>query len=256
MIHGLSVSVVIPTWNEAAGIGHTLKSIPAFVDEVVVVDALSTDGTGDIARANGARVVPEARRGDGRAFKTGFDAAQGDILVSADGDATYPLEALPELIGYLVEHDKQFVSCTRFPLDTPASMRGRNKFGNKVITGVASLLWLHGYSDILSGMWAMRKEAWKGLDIVSDSWNFSEEIKLRAHRAFGDRFAEYRIHYAERLGETKLAPWRVGIENLAWLGFMRLGLDRRAKAWLRPHPGLFTHQPGPGSGEHILPPKP
>ena len=258
MFQGLAVSVVIPTWNEAAGISYTLKQIPSIVDEVVVVDALSNDGTADIARANGATVVPEARRGYGRAFKTGFDAAKGDLLVSADGDGTYPLHAIPDLLGYLLQHDKQFVTCTRFPLDTPGSMRGRNKFGNQVITDVASLFWMHRFTDILSGMWGMRKAAWRQLECVSDSWNFSEEIKIRAYKAFGDRFDEHRIHYAERLGETKLAPWRVGVENLVWLGLMRVQLDRILKARLRPHPGLFTHAAespaAPPEGGKNLPP--
>jgi hypothetical protein len=88
-------------------------------------------------------------------------------------------------------------------------------------------------------MWAMRREAWVQLDCVSDSWNFSEEIKVRARQAFGALFCEYHIRYAERLGETKLAPFRVGLENLAWLALMRLGFERQVKALFRPKPKHF-----------------
>lgn len=242
MFEDLSVSVIIPTWNEAKGIAYTLRTVPSLVDEVVVVDANSSDGTGEIARANGARVVTELRRGYGRAFKTGFNAAKGDLLVSADGDGTYPLGVLPDLLGVLTRSDLQFVSCARFPLDDPASMRSRNKLGNELITLGASLLWRKRLQDVLSGMWAMRREAWVQLECVSDSWNFSEEIKLRALEAFGDGFAEFHIHYAERLGQTKLQPWRVGIENLVWLGLMRLGLERQFKAILRPKPKRFEER--------------
>jgi glycosyltransferase involved in cell wall biosynthesis len=240
MHQGLSVSVIIPTWNEAAGIAYTLRTVPSLVDEVVVVDAVSRDGTADIARANGARVISEVRRGYGRAFKTGFNAAKGDILISADGDGTYPLGVLPDLLDFLVQRDMSFVSCARFPLEDEKSMRPRNKFGNRLLSGAASALWLTGYEDILSGMWAMRREAWVALDIVSDSWNFSEEIKIRAHEAFGPRFAEFHIRYKERLGETKLAPMRVGFENLTWLAMMRLGVERQVKAVLRPKPKRFA----------------
>lgn len=239
MHQGLSVSVIIPTWNEAKGIAYTLRTIPKLVDEVVVVDAVSTDGTADIARANGARVLLEARRGYGRAFKTGFNAAKGDILVSADGDGTYPLGVLPDLLDYMIHHDQLFASCSRFPLTDPGSMRPRNKLGNRVISMAASLLWMKDIEDVLSGMWAMRREAWVQLDPVSDSWNFSEEIKLRAAELFPTRFTEFHIHYAERLGETKLAPWRVGVENLAWLALMRLGVERQVKALVRPKPKFF-----------------
>ena len=243
MYKGHSISVIIPTWNEAQGIAYTLRTVPSMVDEVVVVDALSKDGTADIARANGARVFSEARRGYGRAFKTGFNAAKGDILISADGDGTYPLGVLSDLLDYVIERDLMFASCSRFPLQDPNSMRARNKFGNQVISLAASALFLHRFDDVLSGMWAMRREAWVALDCVSDSWNFSEEIKIRAREQFGPKFTEFNIRYAERLGETKLAPWRVGFENLTWLAMMRFGVERQFKALLRPKPKTFEGQP-------------
>jgi glycosyltransferase involved in cell wall biosynthesis len=251
MFKGLSVSVVIPTWNEAAGIAYTLRTVPSLVDEVVVVDALSSDGTADIARANGARVFSEVRRGYGRAFKTGFNAAKGDILVSADGDGTYPLGVLPDLLDYMIQRDKVFTTCSRFPLNDPGSMRSRNVVGNRVMSAVASVLWMKKFDDVLSGMWAMRREAWVQLDCVSDSWNFSEEIKIRAREMFGTRFDEFHIRYAERMGETKLAPWRVGVENLAWLGMMRLGIDRQVKAILRPKPRRFPGDAPVESVRHV-----
>jgi glycosyltransferase involved in cell wall biosynthesis len=236
-----TVSVVIPTWNEAQGIAQTLRAVPRMVDEVVVVDANSSDGTGEIARSLGAKVVTELRRGYGRAFKTGFNAAKGDLLVSADGDGTYPLASLPELLAFLDETRAQFISCSRFPLDSERSMHARNRFGNQAMSAIASILFGHRFQDVLSGMWAMHRDAWVQLDPVSDSWNFSEEIKIRARRAFGDGFREFHIHYAERLGETKLQPWKVGVENLVWLSLMRAGVERQAKALLRPEPRRFPN---------------
>jgi glycosyltransferase involved in cell wall biosynthesis len=240
MFKGLTVSVIIPTWNEAKGIAYTLRTIPSLVDEVVVVDAYSRDGTADIARANGARVFSEVRRGYGRAFKTGFNGAKGDILVSADGDGTYPLGVLPDLLDDMLQRDLLFTTCVRFPLQDPGSMRARNKIGNMGMSVIASLLWLRKFEDVLSGMWAMRREAWVQLDPVSDGWNFSEEIKVRAAETFGARFSEYHIHYAERLGETHVAPLRVGLENVAWLALMRAGVERQVKALLRPKPKRFA----------------
>jgi hypothetical protein len=148
------------------------------------------------------------------------------------------------LLEYMSQRDILFASCARFPLKDPGSMRARNKIGNQVMSAVASLLWLTTFEDVLSGMWAMRREAWIQLDLVSDSWNFSEEIKIRARELFGARFTEYHIRYAERLGETKLAPWQVGIENLAWLGMMRLGIERQVKALVRPKPRRFEKREG------------
>jgi glycosyltransferase involved in cell wall biosynthesis len=240
MFKGQSVSVIIPTWNEAKGIAYTLRTVPSLVDEVVVVDASSSDGTADIARQNGAKVITELRRGYGRAFKTGFNAAKGDFLVSADGDGTYPLGVLPDLLEHMIAKGLMFTSCARFPLIDPGAMRPRNKFGNRVITAAAALLFMHDFNDVLSGMWAMRRDAWVQMDLVSDSWNFSEEIKIRAAELFGPLATEFPIRYAERLGETKLAPFKVGIENLVWLGLLRANLERQFKAMLRPRPKKFS----------------
>ncbi len=234
MFKGLSISVVIPTWNVAPRIAYTLRAIPSIVDEVIVVDALSKDGTAAVARANGARVFTEVRRGYGRAYKTGFNAAKGDILVSADSDGAYPLGALPDVLDHMLQRDLLFMSCSRFPLDDSRAMRPRNIFGNRVLSAFASLLWRENFDDLLTGMWAMRREAWVALDLISDSWNFSAEIKVRAREAFGPRFEEFHVRYAERMGEAKLTPWRVGVESVVWLGMMRLGVDRQAKALVRP----------------------
>ncbi|MCI4322380.1 MAG: glycosyltransferase family 2 protein, partial [Thermoplasmata archaeon] len=102
-------TLVIPTLNEAASVGHVLDTFrdaaaaanrTMFHDdpidwEMIVVDGASTDATAEIARKAGARVISEARPGYGRAYQTGFAAATGDVIATADGDATYPVEEIP-----------------------------------------------------------------------------------------------------------------------------------------------------------------
>ena len=94
------VSIVIPTMNEGASIGRVIDEVAeAMRDhgpyEVIVVDTNSTDDTVEIARRKGASVVPESRRGYGRAYRTGFAAAQGEIIVTLDADLTYPAARIP-----------------------------------------------------------------------------------------------------------------------------------------------------------------
>ena len=223
MLNGLKISVVVPTLNEEKGIRKTMGLIPKFVDEVVVVDGNSKDRTRELAAECGAKVVLEKRRGYGRAFKTGFANCTGDIIATADGDGTYPIELLEQIVAYLNEKNLDFVSCSRFPLQDKKSMETTNYVGNYLMTKAASMMWLHNFSDILSGMWVFRRSCLSQLTLHSDSWNFSEEIKLQAYARLGKRFAEYQIPYRERLGETKLMPWKVGVENITYMVAMRTG---------------------------------
>lgn len=233
MLHGKKISVVIPTLNEAKGIKDTIGVVPKFVDEIVVVDGNSTDGTRDIAAACGAKVILEPRRGYGRAFKTGFENCTGDIIATTDGDGTYPVEMIEEVVAYLMERELDFVSCSRLPLRDASSMRRRNLVGNYLMTMAASMMWTHKFSDILSGMWVFRRSCLKHMTLHSDSWNFSEEIKIQAHGNLGSKFSEYKIPYRERLGETKLVPWKVGLQNISYMMAMRTGMVEFVRDLLR-----------------------
>jgi len=108
------ISVVIPCHNEEEGIRAVLAQMPAMVDEVVVVDNASTDRTAAVARELGARVVYEGRKGYGRAYKTGFASARGDVLVTMDGDGTYPPDSIPLLLHVLVAENLDFISVRRW----------------------------------------------------------------------------------------------------------------------------------------------
>ena len=99
------ISVIIPALNEEDGIEKTISSIPkkklselGYGLEIIVVDGNSSDLTTQIATQMGARVVHEKRKGYGRAYKTGFSEAKGDILVTLDADATYPAELIPDYL--------------------------------------------------------------------------------------------------------------------------------------------------------------
>ena len=87
------ITVIIPCLNEEQGIESVLRRMPEFVDEVIVVDNASTDRTSDVARSLGAKVIRENVRGYGRSYKTGFAQATGDLIVTLDGDHSYPLDA-------------------------------------------------------------------------------------------------------------------------------------------------------------------
>ena len=84
MLFSKKISLVIPAYNEERGLAHLLPGVPPYIDEVVVVDNNSTDGTGRVARSFGCRVVEEKQSGYGIALKTGFQAAEGEIMITMD----------------------------------------------------------------------------------------------------------------------------------------------------------------------------
>src|SRR5215510_2584957 len=122
MYKGSRITVVIPCLNEEQGIEKVLTELPDFVDEAIVVDNNSTDRTADVARSMGAIVVREVNRGYGRAYKKGFANAGGDIIVTLDGDHSYPVDALSYLLEAFFHSRVGFLSASRFPTLNPDSM--------------------------------------------------------------------------------------------------------------------------------------
>jgi glycosyltransferase involved in cell wall biosynthesis len=223
MYRNLTISVVIPCFNEEEGVRYTINSLPDCVDEVVVVDNNSTDATAEVAGSMGARVVFEARKGYGAAYKAGLPAVTGDITVTLDGDGTYPSEQIPELVDHLEDHGLDFISASRFPLRNPRAMSLSNKFGNSVLTLAMLLLYRTPIRDSQSGMWVFRSRILPMLKLTSDGMPFSEEIKIEAIRNGEVSFAEYHVNYHPRVGEVKLEKWRDGFRNLAFLARKRFG---------------------------------
>jgi len=218
----LKISVVIPCYNEEDGVREVIGRMPRAVDEVVVVDNNCTDRTAEVARSLGARVVAERTPGYGAAYKAGLAAATGDVIVTLDGDGTYPPEEIPRLVDALEGRGWDFLSASRFPLSDPKAMNISNRVGNWVLTVAAAVLFFKPIRDSQSGMWVFRRAALGRLRLTSDGMAFSEEIKLEALLR-NLRFGEEHIPYGARVGEVKLQKWRDGWRNLTFLVRKRFG---------------------------------
>ena len=222
------ITIVIPCLNEEEGIVGVLARVPEFVDEVIVVDNDSTDETAAIARKFGARVITETVRGYGRAYKTGLLHAQGDIVVTLDGDRSYPVDSVSYLLEALLNSKVGFISASRFPIQNPESMSFKNLIGNKILSLIMSFLYFRRIRDSQSGMWIFYRDALRKMDLHSDEMAFSEEIKIEAICNPQIGFQEIPINYSNRAGEEKLRPWRDGWNNLIFLFRKRL-MRRRQK---------------------------
>jgi len=216
-----SITVIIPCLNEEQGIEKVLRAMPEFVDEVIVVDNNSTDRTSEVAASLGAKVIREDVRGYGRAYKRGFATATKDLIVTLDGDQSYPVDALSYLLEAFLHLEVDFLNASRFPVRDAKAMSFRSKFGNLVLALAMSLLFVRWVRDSQSGMWVFRRSILKDMKLVSDGMAFSEEIKIEALRDPRIRFGEISIQYSSRLCESKLNPWRDGVQNLLFMAKKR-----------------------------------
>ena len=216
------VSVVIPCLNEAESIAicvsHSLETLrSAGLDgEVVVADNGSTDGSPELARDAGARVVREPRRGYGSAYLAGFAAAEGDYVVMLDADLTYPIDDIPRFVAEL-DAGADLVMGDRMENIQPGAMHWAHRYiGNPVLTGILNLFFRTGVRDAHCGMRAVRREALPTLDLRTSGMEFASEMVIRAAKT-DLRISDIPIEYHPRAGESKLARFRDGWRHLRFL---------------------------------------
>jgi glycosyltransferase involved in cell wall biosynthesis len=216
------VSVVIPCLNEAETISECIRRAQAALEnhgisgEVVVADNGSEDGSAGLARAAGARVVSEPRRGYGSAYLAGFAAAQGDYIVMADADLTYDFDDIPRFVSEL-EAGADLVMGDRMDNIHPGAMPWLHRYvGNPVLTWVLNMLFRTGVSDAHCGMRAVRREVLPRLDLRTTGMEFASEMVIRAAKAELD-IRQFPIEYHPRRGESKLSSFRDGWRHLRFL---------------------------------------
>jgi dolichol-phosphate hexosyltransferase len=222
----MKVSFVIPTLNEEEGIGATLDAIDrdafrarAWDLELLVVDGDSKDRTREEAEARGARVLIEPRKGYGRAYKTGFAAATGDVIVTGDADGTYPFEDAHQFVALLLEHGLDFLTCDRYADIGEGAMSAKHRLGNWVLSTTTRVLYRVRLRDSQSGMWIIRRTALAQLPIeaLAEGMPFSQQLKIAALRDPAVRAAEVPGALRVRVGEAKIESWRDGFGNLGSL---------------------------------------
>jgi glycosyltransferase involved in cell wall biosynthesis len=212
------VSVVIPCLNEAETIAEcvtrsrTVLEEAGFVGEVIVVDNGSTDGSGELARAAGAIVVEEPRRGYGSAYLAGLDVASGDYIVMVDADLTYDFSEIPRFVQEL-DHGAQLVVGNRMESIRPGAMPRLSRLGNPLLSGFLNVLHRTNIHDAHCGMRAVRREVLPVLNLRTVGMEFASEMVIRATRERLD-VREVPIELHPRVGRSKLSPFRDGWRHL------------------------------------------
>lgn len=221
MYKNKKITLCLPCRNEANHLPEVIKRVPKFVDEIIVISNNSKDDTVKVAKKLKLIALEDNRTikgiGYGFAHMTGIKHATGDIIVGADGDATYPIEDLATVIDRLLDEKLDFISCNRYPLQPGTKIPLMLKIG--VWTLNAEVLALYGLkiNDILSGMWVFRRSAKDKLALTMGDWNLSPQIKLNAARNPQIKFSEHSIAQHQRMGESHQAHFKTGFSHLCWI---------------------------------------
>jgi Glycosyl transferase family 2 len=218
----IKVSVVIPCLDEAPSIERCVQAAFEAIDsqpwkgEVIVADNGSEDGSPEIAKAAGALVVHEDRRGYGSAYLAGFAAAAGEYVVMVDADLTYDFSDIPRFVDEL-DKGADLVMGNRMQGIQPGAMPWLHRYvGNPLLSGILNLFFRTGVGDAHCGMRALRRDVLPQLDLRTTGMEFASEMVVRAGK---ERLAigEIPIHYHPREGESKLSSFRDGWRHLRFL---------------------------------------
>jgi glycosyltransferase involved in cell wall biosynthesis len=232
------VSVVIPAKNEAENVGWVLERIPDCVDEIVLVDGNSTDGTVEVARRvrPEIRVIPEEQPGKGAALRTGFAAARGDFIVMIDADGSMDPREIDVCLERLHDrrngtgpdgHDEryEFVKGSRFTSGGGTSdMTAFRRAGNSVLLWLTNLLYGTEFTDLCYGLCAFRRDVLLRMQPEADGFEVEAQLIARAVTT-GARVGEIPSFESPRIcGDSNLNPVRDGTRVLRTL------LRERARA--------------------------
>ncbi len=223
-----SVSVVIPTLNEAANLPHVISRMPAWVHEVVIVDGHSTDDTIAIARAlwPSVRIILQNGRGKGNALGCGFAAATGDIIVMLDADGSTDPAEIPQFIEPLLAGADFVKGSRRVDGGGSTDFSVLRRTGNGVLTGLFNVFYARQYTDLCYGYNAFWTHCLPHMRVDCDGFEVETLIHVRVARA-GLEVAEVPSMEHERLhGASNLRTFRDGRRVL---GTMVSGRFERAR---------------------------
>jgi glycosyltransferase involved in cell wall biosynthesis len=216
-IRNRKVAVLVPCLNEERTIEKVIqdfrKELPGAA--VYVYDNNSSDQTALVAKAAGAEVIREKRRGKGFVVASMFEDVEADLYVLVDGDDTYPAEKVHDLLRPLVEERADMVVATRLDEFGERSFRPFHLFGNRLVVGLVNLIFKCDLKDIMSGYRAFNRDFVRKVPIVSRGFEVETEMTLQAlHYDFV--IAEVPVPYRKRPegSSSKLKTFSDGMKTL------------------------------------------
>lgn len=211
-MNSADVCILIPTLNEAATIGQLIKDFKKDgFSNILVIDGNSRDGTGQIAEAEGARVVMQSGKGKGQAMIQAFELIESPYVVMIDGDGTYLAREAPSLLEPILEDRADHVIGNRLENYSPGAFTKLNIVGNRLINIFFDVAYGVSLKDILSGYRAFTLDSMRELELNKTGFEIETEISVECILK-AQRVEEVPITYLPRSekGATKLNPVKDG----------------------------------------------
>jgi len=221
----LEVSFVMPCLNEAETLADCIRAARGCIErhgldaEIIVADNGSTDGSQEIARAEGARVVDVAERGYGAALIGGFEAARGEFLIMGDADMSYDFgEAMPMVEALRAGADLVMGSRFKGRIEPGAMPPLHRWLGNPVLSFLGRFLFDTRISDFHCGLRGFTKKTYRAMNLRTSGMELASEIVVKAATA-GVRIAEVPVTLRPdgRSRAPHLRTWRDGWRHLRFL---------------------------------------
>lgn len=219
----MKISIIIPVYNEADTIVQTIEAVKksdvCADKEIIIVDDGSKDRTPEVLNSlmdkNIKILRHDKNQGKGRALKTGFNHASGDILIIQDADLEYDPCEYAALLDPIINHNADVVYGSR--LSGGRTVRVYmfwHKTGNAVLTFLTNLLYNATITDMETGYKVFKKEVINNLNIKSR--DFTVEAELTA-KIFKRKYKVYEVpisYYGRSYAEGKKIRWYHGISAI------------------------------------------
>jgi glycosyltransferase involved in cell wall biosynthesis len=210
-----TVTLVISALNEAENLPYLLPKIPPMVNEVLLVDGHSTDGTVSVAKAYrpDVRIICQEGKGKGDAIRCGIQHATGDIIVTIDADGSMDPEEIPLFVDVLCK-GFDLVKGSRFMQGgTTNDMPLKRRLGNKLFIWLVNMLFNTSYTDLCYGYNAFKRNSIAGMNLLSNGFEIETELNIQAAKS-GLRITEVASFEKARIhGQAKLNSlsdgWRI-----------------------------------------------